>query len=821
MGINTVLVGDELNVRWTPMPTCQRPPFVPNGGPAIAPVAPATDVREGATVALYPQSFAIPVVSYEFTLELYLDGEEPGDDTPTATLDFTQVYGDAAPTYIIPVGTADKQFSLLCRAIDRGGRASGWLRSGVTDIGGGTVIIAEFAPEFTVAPAVTGADSYVGTTLTCDGGTVTGTPTPDITYQWRRDGVAITSATASTYVLVTADSLHGVTCLVTATNSVGAASAASNVTNVTTPISWPASVARADFMVIETSATTGVVGTRQMQVGTFAGGTAVTIPAGFTCRRWFSATKGGADNISSASPTVLSSEAINFTGTFPPGTVRYHGLVWWHTATDAWQHATDQADLVTIGGVDYPYGTVVIAGGAVISPIGSLGTPTHASFYTDAIAAPAIKSTNKTTPPTEMGNAYSCGSAIALGIGVLKAHAGSITQAKSTLDISLTVANAPLNCAGAGDWCCNPLSTMFTCMKYAPGFWTGQLTADQRAKITASMKVHLFSGAFVCADANSLGEGTTIRGYGQSNGTPGAYSQKDTAPNQSIQGPCSLMIALGFFGSVSAAKAVLSMTPADLRAEIVAAGLDGSPLHDTMDWRNAGYTGPPALGSWWSSKGPTDDQIVSTVNSGDMKWFKHTLNEYHRILAMMTWARDNPDQRNTPWLANGIFGDVNYKAGNSAATVDKDILIGPGWGVDGLSSTGTPVTSGGVQGRIDTDRDPTPGTGLQGMPAELAAWQDDKGKRSAMHYTVHAMRSLIGAWLSLWISGLLDKNNADILAVLQIMDRGVKASEYCHDGYNSWAHGHSDGHWPLSSQDWQRNNIYDAWIEVLAPALGL
>lgn len=84
-------------------------------------------------------------------------------------------------------------------------------------------------PAFTVAPVVSGT-AVVGQTLTCDGGTATGTEPITRTYQWQRDGVDIGGATASTYLLVQADAgnTSNIKCVVTATNSAGSASADSN-----------------------------------------------------------------------------------------------------------------------------------------------------------------------------------------------------------------------------------------------------------------------------------------------------------------------------------------------------------------------------------------------------------------------------------------------------------------------------------------------------------------------------------------------------------------------------------------------------------------
>lgn len=72
--------------------------------------------------------------------------------------------------------------------------------------------------------------AVVGQTLTCNGGTVTGTEPITKTYQWYRGASPIGGATNSTYTLVQADAgnTSNIKCTVTATNSAGSASADSN-----------------------------------------------------------------------------------------------------------------------------------------------------------------------------------------------------------------------------------------------------------------------------------------------------------------------------------------------------------------------------------------------------------------------------------------------------------------------------------------------------------------------------------------------------------------------------------------------------------------
>ena len=99
--------------------------------------------------------------------------------------------------------------------------------SGATDIDGGNV------PVNTVAPAITGT-AQEGQTLTCSTGTWSGSPT--YTYQWKRNGSNIGSATNSTYLLVLADVGQSILCTVTATNALGSSNADSNTVTPTSSV---------------------------------------------------------------------------------------------------------------------------------------------------------------------------------------------------------------------------------------------------------------------------------------------------------------------------------------------------------------------------------------------------------------------------------------------------------------------------------------------------------------------------------------------------------------------------------------------------------
>lgn len=86
-------------------------------------------------------------------------------------------------------------------------------------------------PVNTTAPFVSGT-ATVGSTLTCTQGNWTYVPTA-YAYQWLRNNANIAGATASTRVLVAADSGTNISCRVTATNAAGSTPIVSNAIGVT------------------------------------------------------------------------------------------------------------------------------------------------------------------------------------------------------------------------------------------------------------------------------------------------------------------------------------------------------------------------------------------------------------------------------------------------------------------------------------------------------------------------------------------------------------------------------------------------------------
>lgn len=83
------------------------------------------------------------------------------------------------------------------------------------------------APSFISAPSLSGVP-LIGTPLGYTAGTVDGLPTPTVTRQWLRNGVAISGATGTTYTPVSGDAGQSLSIRETATNSNGSVNSTSN-----------------------------------------------------------------------------------------------------------------------------------------------------------------------------------------------------------------------------------------------------------------------------------------------------------------------------------------------------------------------------------------------------------------------------------------------------------------------------------------------------------------------------------------------------------------------------------------------------------------
>jgi hypothetical protein len=131
------------------------------------------------------------------------------------------ISGASSSTYLL--ASADVGLSITCAvtATNAAGSATA-TSSSITPTG----IVAPGAPLVVVNPAISGTAQKT-LSITCGTGTWTNSPT-GYTYQWSRNGSAISGATTNSYTLVAADVGASIFCTVTASNASGSSAASSN-----------------------------------------------------------------------------------------------------------------------------------------------------------------------------------------------------------------------------------------------------------------------------------------------------------------------------------------------------------------------------------------------------------------------------------------------------------------------------------------------------------------------------------------------------------------------------------------------------------------
>lgn len=128
------------------------------------------------------------------------------------------IAGATSASYTIVVDDAGKALTCAVTATGTGGSTTA--TSDAVTVGA-----TGSAPANSAVPTITG-DTMPGNVVTCDRGTWSGSPT-GYSYQWRSNGTAIARATSPSYTLLSQDVSTTLTCVVTATNAQGAASATS------------------------------------------------------------------------------------------------------------------------------------------------------------------------------------------------------------------------------------------------------------------------------------------------------------------------------------------------------------------------------------------------------------------------------------------------------------------------------------------------------------------------------------------------------------------------------------------------------------------
>ncbi|WP_316228367.1 MULTISPECIES: hypothetical protein [unclassified Bradyrhizobium] len=194
------------------------------GSRGAVPAAPTLAMDPTWTSTQNTPKFAIEsaitvVAGYKYRIQI----QPTGGNWSSLTQDITHTITlaeDAADAFsfgfaLLPNATYDARLA----ALTPGGSSSGWSNAVTFAVN----LLA--APVNTVLPAISGDGGAAGNVLTVSTGSWTGTAPIAFTYQWKKGGVAITGATASTYTIQAGDAGGVLTVDVTGTNSQGNATA--------------------------------------------------------------------------------------------------------------------------------------------------------------------------------------------------------------------------------------------------------------------------------------------------------------------------------------------------------------------------------------------------------------------------------------------------------------------------------------------------------------------------------------------------------------------------------------------------------------------
>jgi uncharacterized repeat protein (TIGR01451 family) len=229
-----------------------------------------------------PSNTALPTISGTTQVGQVLTGTTgtwSGNPAPTFTYQWRRC--DASGSSCSDIGGATASTYTLVAA-DTGGTirivVTGTNASGNASATSSQTSTVTLAPANTVAPSISGS-ATAGQVLTADPGTWTGSPSPTLSYQWRRCDAAgancvdISGATASTYTAVSGDVGATLRVVVTGTNSAGSASA----TSAQTATIAAAPAAPVNTVAPTISGTTTVGQTLTASTGTWTGNPSPTL----------------------------------------------------------------------------------------------------------------------------------------------------------------------------------------------------------------------------------------------------------------------------------------------------------------------------------------------------------------------------------------------------------------------------------------------------------------------------------------------------------------------------------------------------------------
>lgn len=213
----------------SPTTVTAAPAFSSGAGTLANPYVCAVTTVNAGTTAILPNTVIVTgLAPYQ-----YVQVSDMNAVINQGRFSFTNSYADALGVLTFQIVFDDSPssvFGTTFTALIRIGSATAYVTSEVN-----------IGASFTTTPGTISGTPLVGQTLTYSSGTATlGVPPYTYAWAWRRDGVAISGATASTYVLTPADDGKNITVYLSVTDATGAtANATTSPVGPVTSVPFP------------------------------------------------------------------------------------------------------------------------------------------------------------------------------------------------------------------------------------------------------------------------------------------------------------------------------------------------------------------------------------------------------------------------------------------------------------------------------------------------------------------------------------------------------------------------------------------------------
>lgn len=623
-------------------------------------------------------------------------------------------------------------------------------------------------PYWTVAPSISGTYT-VGQTLTANGGTY---PFGTLTRQWLLNGVPISGATASTYVLVAGDTDKTVTAefRLTEGNRVKTQTVPGGVVAGSGSISWPSNLNPAHVSMTELTAGTPL-GHRQY---TFSA--SVSVPSGFTLYLTDpTGTPGGILATTAALVGVAGATfpvTVNRTNAKNEGDFINFNPFWHHIASNTFQRAFGSSGTLATGQTITPVVGDTSPGEVVYEitrgeeepepPTGLIGT-LSAQAKADAIALPNARHILGSPSATffDWGNPI-----LPLSLAAFKGDTSVDAEILERIrHIFNTGANQP-TCDGRVQLEYDNQTHAACAIALKIPRIKAELTSGEILKVERSILAGAAAGGNICSNTHVGvgGKQRTMRGNIGEWVTPN--------PNIAISGPVAVLIAICYYGSSYMNNFFNTYDHVAFRAQLNSAGLVNA--YTVFNFQAAGT----ASGKLDPATSPTPAMMHTGLRGG---WSYSRASVVSGLKGTVSnWKDVLLGDRCLPWA---IWGPAysGYDEGRGTVTRPSNTPNGQGKAMSLLGGGNTAVDNTGIEEWLGDEK-----TFFYEMTGGAI---DAEGQRSSPSYSLWTLRQILSLLALMAVTDTWDRNDAGLTTWINKWNVAMKMFDvFMTRGYKGWAH---------------------------------